>query len=71
MERVIDEIFDFKGRTLQVRHGIKGYPCYGCYFAHPERTDLCSDNRISHYIGICWGDGRIDGKNIIFAEVKN
>ena len=69
MERVIDEIFVFKGVMLKVKDIEESVNCDGCYFDESGRNCLDAHNAV--YIGYCNGKYRIDGKNVIFVGVKD
>lgn len=59
MERKVGEIFDYKGKKLQV---VEQFDCKDCVF------DIYFCRRTPSIVGRCYD--RKDGKSVIFKEVK-
>ena len=68
MERANGEIFDFNGVKLQVKDTGDSFSCYGCYFNEPKR--ICEGVKYTNQTGECFPFLRLDGKSVIFVEVK-
>ena len=66
MERNVGEEFDFRGIKLQVQDTGQKIFCDGCYFNKSEHE--CLD---AYDIGFCLGASRIDGRNVVFVEVRD
>ena len=58
MERKVNDIFEFKGTTLQVVE-TEDMTCEKCYFNYRKKCDI-------H----CLKSERTDKKNVIFKEIK-
>lgn len=72
MERKIGEIFEYNGTTLEVvEQSIENKDitrvCKGCYFNENFTIDCYEEHKIT---GECSCYLRIDGKEVIFKEVK-
>ena len=67
MERKVGEEFNFRGIKLQVQDTGQKIFCDGCYFNKSKKHE-CLD---ADDIGFCLGASRIDGRNVIFVEVKD
>ena len=63
MEREVGEIFDYKGKRLQVKKTI-GACCDGCFF-----DKICSTDTFD-ISGICDEDARNDGNDVYFKEIN-
>ena len=63
MEREVGEIFDYKGKRLQVKKTI-GACCDGCFF-----EQICSSDTFD-ISGICDEDARNDGNDVYFKEMN-
>ena len=69
MERKIGEIFDYKGKMLEVvksPEDIETWYCTDCYF-RPFISCTC----VTAITGHCSSGLRTDGTDVIFREVKN
>lgn len=64
MERKIGEVFDYKGKTLEVEKMENDF-CAKCYFRH-----LISCYYIKKVTGFCSCELRTDGTDVIFKEVS-
>ena len=62
MERKIDEVFEFKGKTFRVKED-KDNSCRGCVF-----NNRCTTS-VKAMAGKCAHDSRVDNKNVVFVEV--
>ena len=68
MERKIGEIFDYKGKTLEVvksTEDVENWYCTDCYFSH-----LISCDYIKKVTGFCSRELRGDFTDVIFKEVS-
>ena len=63
MEREVGEIFDYKGKRLQVEKTI-GACCDGCFF-----DQICSSDTFD-ISGVCDEDARNDGNDVYFKEMN-
>ena len=64
MEREVGEIFDYKGKRLQVRKATNGDGCDECFF-----DQICSTDTFD-VSGICDEDARNDGNDVYFKEMN-
>lgn len=64
MERKIGEIFDYKGKRLQVRKATNGDGCEDCFF-----DQICSTDS-SAITGQCDENARDDGNCVYFKEMN-
>ena len=63
MEREVGEIFDYKGKRLQVKKTI-GACCDGCFF-----DQICSTDTFD-ISGVCDEGARNDGNDVYFKEIN-
>ena len=63
MEREVGEIFDYKGKRLQVRK-TNGIGCEDCFF-----DKMCSSDTVD-ITGLCDKDVRDDGNDVYFKEMN-
>ena len=64
MEREVGEVFDYKGKRLQVTKAINGDGCEDCFF-----DQICSSDT-TDITGLCDEDVRDDGNSVYF-KVSN
>lgn len=60
----VGETFSYKGKTLKVVLDKSSYSCNECFFG--IKNDKCYCRRFA-----CFAVTRLDGKDVIFEEVKN
>lgn len=60
----VGETFSYREMTLKVVLDNGSYCCNDCFFAPRKEKDSC-------FGFVCFADERLDGKDVIFEEVKN